>query len=73
MHIASLMKCLFKLLANVLTGLSVFILLTWKVLCTFWIQIICQTQDLLLEKKLSSPSSDLATGKQHLDSVFFSE
>ena len=72
-HIASFVKCLFKFLAHVLTGLSVFIPLTWKVLYTFWMQIICQTQELLLEKKSSSPSSDLATGKQQLDSVFFSE
>jgi len=38
MHIASLVKCLFKSLAHVLTGLSVFILLTWKDLYTFWMQ-----------------------------------
>ena len=38
MHIASLVKCLFKSLAHVLTGLSVFILLTWKVVYMFWMQ-----------------------------------
>lgn len=38
MHIASLVNCLFKSLAHVLTGLSVFMLLTWKDLYTFWMQ-----------------------------------
>ena len=69
-HIASSAMCLFKSLAHVLTELSIFILLTWKVLSTFWIQTICHTWDLLLDKKkLSSPISDLVTGKQQVDSV----
>ena len=38
MHIASFVRCLFKSLAHVLTGLSVFILLTWKVVYMFWMQ-----------------------------------
>lgn len=50
-HTSSLVKSLFRSFAHVFTGLFVFLLLSLRILYTFWIQIVCHVHDL----QISSP------------------